>query len=126
MALIPQTAKATNSPVTAPKLSVSALDAVLTESGFVEPVKRDDTTLTARDILNKKGATLDAVLDNMVGLMSFAENESVRLKAIENGLSIHGVDIKNTERSGNNNVQIVFNNVENGPQRLDAIFCPER
>lgn len=107
---------------------VNILDGVLEESGFKEPTTELVAQQDAKSILNRKKATLENTLDNLVFLMNMAETESVRLKAVENALAIHGVDLKSGP-STQNNTQVNFVFQEVGPgmkEQFERVLCPER
>ena len=121
MALIPQTSKSvSNGPLG------NIIDVALSEHGYVEPVEEIKGGNAAQQYLNESGATLKSVLGTMTYLMNSAENESVRMKAVENCLTIHGVNLKNNEQGNNTQVNIVFTNANQGKQSLDNLLCPER
>lgn len=116
MPLIPQTER-----------NLSIVDRALEQSGFVDPTDSSDVQENAKSILDQSGADLRSVLGNMTNLMNFAENEAVRLKAVENCLNIHGVDIKGKPESQHNTAVIInFKDVNEGKQRLDSVLCPVR
>lgn len=125
MALIPQTTKAIQGVQTEPIIT-DVIESVLGDSGYVEPFNKKKAESDARQILINHDAGLDNVLGEMVVLMRHAENEQVRMKAIENALTIHGVSLKPQNGETNNQINIVFNGVEDGAKRLDAVFCPQR
>lgn len=101
------------------------VDAVLAETGFIDidPVKVQGN---ARAILNANGRTLDSVLGNLAYLSDCAENEMVRLNATRDCLTIHGVNLKPDTGESKQSINIVFQNVVNGEEKLKAIFCPNR
>lgn len=103
---------------------VSAIDSALEKSGYKEKAlaKRE-----AAEILNSTGGDLNSTLGIMVQLMQAADNDSVRLKAVENSLAIHGISLKEDQQSAGNNVMIVINDKDtNAAEKLDAILCPDR
>lgn len=114
--MLPQTKKA---------ITPDSIDSALAESGYKD-IEPKEVKTEAKSILIDSGADLKETLENMVHLMRFSDNDSVRLKATENSLTIHGVKLKETGEGNNTQVNIVFQNVEEGDKRLDSMLCPER
>ena len=106
------------------KLS-SAVDEALVESGFKDPTAaKGDAQNSAREILNKTGADLKIILSEMVQIMRVSENDSVRLKAVENALTIHGVDLKHTDGQSAQAIHFHFDGLSNGDVKIQNVLCP--
>jgi hypothetical protein len=105
------------------------IDAALEKVGYVDPlagVDKRKAAVDAREALVQNGATLENVIGNIVGLMNNSEIDAVRLKASEHCLTIHGVNLKEVKEGQNTQINVIFNNVENGAERLQSVLCPER
>ena len=107
---------------------VDIIDSVLAESGYKEPLSVEETQNSAREILNRKGGTVDSALGNLVDLMNFSETDSVKLESTKSVLAIHGVEIKNGQSNQNNTqVNFIFQDVSpEVAQQFERVLCPER
>jgi hypothetical protein len=95
-----------------------AVEVALVKSGAFNPIT------DVRESLNAAGADIEAVATSLANLI-FSAKDSVKLRAIENALKIHGISM---ETDSNNrgapiiNIQVV----SDGNTNLNGIFAPER